>query len=160
MRKFLIYVAVLTLVVGGFIIVTLDVPNWRLYDSRWRPLAMTEAENYCAGWLFGSTLVNREDPSAMADCIERNHMDNETPNVARSVEWGCQGVLAGLAEQAQEWDMAACLDAVEGAQVWFLMNGGYTVSWAQSGSNKRPVVAQTDITRAPRGERSEESGRF
>lgn len=154
MKKFLVGALVFAIVVGGFIIVTLDVPKWRLYDRQWRPLAMTQAENYCAGILTATAAEER--PEEQAECIaENDHLDNITPNLAMSVQWGCEGLYV-----AAEYPVQDCKDAVEVHQVWFLQHGGYTVEWAESGANQRPNVAKVDITKAPRGERTDETGRF
>ena len=50
MKKFLTYTLAVMLVVGGAIAVNWPVNTWRLYDGNWQPLAMTEAESYCAGY--------------------------------------------------------------------------------------------------------------
>lgn len=154
MKKFFLGLLIVLITVGGFILVTWDVPNWRLYDRQWRPLAMTHAENFCAGVLTFTSADER--PEEQAECIaQHDDLDNVTPDVASSLRWGCEGLFS-----VSEWPVEECMEAVEGYQVWFLQHGGYTNDWAEAGSNKRPNVAAVDITKAPRGERTDETGRF
>lgn len=155
MRKFLLYFAGFALVVGGFIAVMWPVPNWRLYDANWRPLAMTQAESFCAGLLFGERMTNEQDHEWMVDCIANSSYEH-TPSVANSPAWGCQGLLS--TPYGAGWPLEDCLAAMEAAEVWWLLDGGYTMEW--NSGNKRPEVAASNIKQAPDRDGRDETGRL
>jgi len=150
MKKFMIWMAGIALIIGGFIIITADVPMWRLYDKNWQPLAMTEAENYCVGQILGKNGLNntKNDPEVDA-CVAASRMDNVTPNIAKAVTWACQGI----ASRYPGLTIEDCEGQVEGGDLWFLQHGGYTWEW--NSGNKRPVASHSNIGQPPRGERND-----
>lgn len=145
MKRILIKVLVFVFIVGGLAAVLWPVDNWRMYDANWKPLAMTDAEGYCAGYLLGeSGFNNSQDVEAMAACITTNDQkDNTTPNVGIVIRSFCNGIslTAGMPQQD-------CEDIIEGYEIWPLMNGGYTWEW--NDTNARPQVVQSNISQAPR----------
>jgi len=146
------WVAGIALIVGGFIVITADVPMWRLYDKNWNPLAMTEAENYCVGQVLGkNALNNTKDDPEVAACVAASRMDNATPNIAMSIEWGCKGIYSTY----PDFLVDECKSQIEEGDLWFLQHGGYTWEWSESGSNKRPVASHSNIGQPPRGERND-----
>jgi hypothetical protein len=148
MRKFFAFVAGIILIIGGFIIINWNVPTWRLYDGNWKPLAMTQAENWCAGKVLGDNgFNNKQDDPDVDACVAASKMDNTTPNIALSVEWACRGVNAAF----PDFPVEDCKVQVEGGDIWFLQHGGYTWEW--NSGNKRPVASHSDIRQPPRGER-------
>jgi hypothetical protein len=131
------------LVVGGGIAVFWPVNFWRLFDDNLRPLALTQAENYCAG-LHG--IQNRfafNDPEVIA-CIASSTYDNESPSIADSVRWGCQGIVAGGWDDGTTND---CVSIFDRDQLWLVKDGGITYAW--SDAYPRPVAVGDGIIAPP-----------
>ncbi len=145
MKRTLIKIGAVLFVIAGLVAVLWPVDNWRLYDANWKPLAMTEAEGYCAGYLLGDGgFNNTEDKEGMAACIAENEgLENDTPSIGIVVKSFCNGlaVTAGLPHNE-------CMDITEGYDIWPLQYGGYTWEW--NDTNARPEVVQSDISQAPR----------
>lgn len=154
MKKILTKIAAVTFVVGGLVAVMWPVPTWRMYDANWQELAMTQAESYCSGYVLGENGFNNvPDIPGMETCIAESNLDNLEPDIAQSVRLAC----TGLSIWFPEYVVSDCMADVEGFEVWFLVDGGYTWEW--NASHPRPVVAHYNISQAPRGERGDNSGR-
>lgn len=147
MKRLLIRVLAGAFVIGGFVAVLWPVPTWRLYDANWQPLAMTQAEAWCAGWTMGNAQANKQDPAAMKDCMEtHDELDNEIHGIATIIRQGCLGFGA-----SSGFDPNACEAIIESNGIWWLRDGGFTLAWNET--NPRPQVIQVSIQNAPRGER-------
>lgn len=145
--KFLTWTAVVLLVVGGAVAVMWPVETWRLYDENWQPLALTHAENHCAGEILGGNFENKTNDPRVDECVATSHLDNETPNVASSVGWFCEGIASATTSLG----VADCVSQVESLDIWGLQHGGYTWEW--NDANPRPVAAYEDI-RSPSPDQS------
>jgi len=151
MKKFALWLGIVALVVGGGIATFWPIDFWRLFDANQRPLAMTEAENWCAGYHGMLSKRFAEGDPAVARCMETTAYDNETPSIANSILWACKGIVAtgwnGLVIQ--------CQDIFEANQMWMLAGGGFTAEW--SDAYPRPVPLDEGVIEEPntRGNRSE-----
>lgn len=131
------------LMVGLAIAVFWPVDHWRLYDDLWRPLALTQAENYCSGRAV-SEQGYAQDAKVDPACYEKAGMENETPSISNSVAWACQGINAG----DPSFPVDDCVATVEAMDLWFLLDGGYTWEWSEARPRPSEVVVEpTD----PRG---------
>lgn len=127
MKRYATYLAALLLVVGGGAAVFWPVNFWRLFDDNLQPLALTQAETYCAGlhgWQNGFAL---NDPD-VTECEKTSGYDNTTPSVANAVMWGCQGIVAG----GWPGQVSECSDIFERDQLWLVKGGGITWSWSDA----------------------------
>jgi len=134
MKKLAAYVGALLLVVGGAVAAFWPINFWRLYDANLRPLALTHAENYCAGFHGFAAGFPEHDP-AVTDCENSGPYDNVTPSVANSVQWACQGIVAG------GWGgmVSDCELIFEQDQLWLVQGGGITRSWNDAWPRPRPI---------------------
>jgi hypothetical protein len=153
-----VWALVVVVVVGGGVFVTWPMETWRRYDKNWQALAMTHAENHCAGQVLADNGFNNKlDDPAVDACVAASKLDNTTPNVAQSVGWFCQGIASSYPLSVSE-----CVGQVEGLQIWGLQHGGYTWDW--SDNNPRPVAGYTDLRAASRegreGDPTREEGRL
>ena len=138
MKKFLGWTLVLALVVGGALAAFWPISGpaaWRLYDENWKPLALTEAENWCAG----SVGINDGFVDQNADvlkCVRDTDLDNEQPSINMSITWACEGIVAG------GWDgtVGNCKNIFETGNLWLLIGGGITSDW----NDARPRPTETD----------------
>lgn len=130
MKKFLGWLVVFVLVVGGAVLSFWNVNHWRLYDADWNPLALTNAENYCAGAEGMRNGFDRDDRKTK-ECTINSDRDNETPSIAQSVNWGCEGIVSSGRFQGGVWD---CMLIFEDNGLWLLEGGGFTFKW----NNERP----------------------
>lgn len=144
MKRLLIKIAAILFIVAGLIAVLWPVPTWRLYDGNWQALAMTHAENFCAGQGIvndsGAINNNINDPAVDA-CIAASEL-GDTPSVAHSQRWFCEGIQSKLS------GFTNCLNQVQQYQIWGLAHGGFTREW--NDSNSYPQIIDYDITQAPR----------
>ena len=153
MRRFLIKVGAVLFAIAGLVAILWPVNNWRMYDANWAPLAMTDAESYCSGWVLGDTnFVNKENKQAIQDCLDRVEYDNTQPHIGASVQLACIGLF-----ETQAWPVNDCVQLIEGYEVWFLQWGGYTWEW--NDAHPRPQVYKTNIVEAPSREDRAEDGR-
>lgn len=147
MKRILIKIGVLVFIIGGLVAVLWPVDTWRMYDANWQPLAMTEAEAWCAGNLLGaSNFNNSEDIEGMEACFEAHEdLDNVSPRIGAVIVKFCSGLATTSDIPAPE-----CVDIIEGYEMWPLQYGGYTWQW--NDTNPRPEIVQSDISNAPRRE--------
>jgi hypothetical protein len=138
MKKFLTWAVIILIVVGGAIAVAWPVARWRLYDANLAPLAMTEAENYCSGFAGINNKFERNDPD-VKKCEESTTRDNETPSIASSVKWACQGVIGG----GWPGTLAACQSIFESNNLWLIKGGGLTFEW--NDAHPRPKAIQEGV---------------
>jgi hypothetical protein len=151
MKKILVRILAAVLVVGGLVAVLWPVDTWRLYDANWQPLAMTEAENYCAGKVLAeNSFVNKKDDIIVDTCVETSDRGN-VASVGSSQAWFCQGIRSVLPS------FDDCLPVVQNYQIWGLQHGGYTLEW--NDSNTYPQIVQYNITEAPRGDGRDDGNR-
>lgn len=134
MKRILSITGGIALVVGMGIVVFWPINFWRLFDDNLRPLALTQAENYCAGFHGINNQFAYNDPD-VATCIASGDYDNETPSVADSVMWGCQGIVAG----GWPGSVNDCADIFERDQLWLLLNGGITLAWSEAYPRPKPI---------------------
>ncbi len=134
MKKIATWIATFALVVGGGIAVFWPIDFWRLFDANLRPLALTHAENYCAGTVgiaegfkFDSIMVER--------CLNNTSLDNETPSIAKSVRWACQGIVQG----GWAGSVGECINIFEANQMWTVATGGLTMSWNDAHPRPRAI---------------------
>ncbi len=141
MKKFMIWVGVISFVVGLGLLVFWPISGptaWRQYDMNWQPLALTEAENYCAGKV-GINNGFAHNSKDVADCIERSTLDNTQPSVSRSITWACVGIKAG----GYKGTISQCTKILDNADIWLLVSGGFTAAW--NDVRPRPTVANQDL---------------
>lgn len=153
MKKILIKIGVIAFIIGGLVAVLWPVDTWRMYDANWQPLAMTESEAFCAGFLLGDSGFNNvQDEEGMQVCMERFDDKSDTPSVGIVISAFCDGlwVSAGFPK-------TDCEDVTEGYEIWPLQHGGYTWEW--NDTNSRPEVVQSNISQAPRREGRDEDNR-
>ena len=128
MKRVAAYAAALLVVVGGGVAVFWPLNFWRLFDANLRPLALTEAENYCTGF-HGFQVGWAEHDKAVDECEREGTFDNATPSVANSVEWVCRGIVAG------GWvggTVSDCENIFERDQLWAIKGGGITWEWSDA----------------------------
>jgi hypothetical protein len=153
MKRILGISAAILLVVGGLVAVLWPVETWRMYDANWKPLAMTEAEAYCAGFVLGEgNFTNKENPEGMEVCYTSSKYDNTVPRIGVAVRRFCEGLFATVG-----YPVGECENAVNGYDLWPLAVGGYTWEW--NDSNPRPQIVQSDLGNAPRREGRNDDGR-
>jgi len=143
MKKFAAWFAVIVLVVGGGVATFWPIDFWRLFDANQRPLALTEAENWCAGNVGMANTRFKENDPAVLRCIEQSGRDNEHPSIANSVHWACLGIVqAG-------WDgiVLQCEDIFASNQMWMLLGGAFTNQW--SDAYPRPVPLDEGVLEEP-----------
>lgn len=140
MKKFLTWIGILVLIIGGAIITLRPNTAWRLYDSQLRALAMTEAEAYCVGFHLQPPITTSPQEE-VANCIASSEKGLE-PSIANTIAWTCDGV-------ADSWGMPpdACEGAMEGYELWPLLEGGFTMSWSDAWP--RPEVISETIIGVP-----------
>ncbi len=151
MKKFLGWAAVFIIVVGGGILAFWPVDFWRLYDADWNALALTNAENYCAG-AEGMANGFKRDDTRTKDCTKNSARDNETPSITSSSKWACEGVTSTGLFPGGVYD---CMRVVEDNNLWLLEGGGITYRW----NDQRPRPAPLDegvLDKKPRGNRSDD----
>ena len=158
MRRILAWIVVVVLVVGGGVVAYWPVAKWRMYDANWKPLAMTEAESYCAGKILAENMyTNMYDDPQVRRCIQQSKKGT-VPDVGKSLRWVCEGIRS----VDPSWSTSDCLDTLNHYDFWLLLNGGYTGNW--NDQNPRPDTAYSNIREAPRGERNDNNrntdGRF
>jgi hypothetical protein len=143
MKKVLTWLIILALVVGGGITVFWQINFFRLFDANFKPLVLTEAEAYCAGY-WGIQHSFRQDDLDVADCIANSTMTT-TPSIANAVRWSCNGIVAGgwPGEQVQ------CIDIFEAQQLWLLLEGGITLSWNEAHPRPR-AITNGELAEEPR----------
>ncbi len=148
MKRVLGWVAVFILVVGGGIVTFWPVDTWRLYDANWQPLALTQAESYCAGKVLAeNNYSNKANDKDVDVCVKESKFDNTVPNVGKALKWACEGIRS----VDYSWTAADCIGTFDNYQFWLMQHGGYTWNW--NDQNPRPNVAYSNIREAPRGER-------
>ena len=154
MKKLLGWTLVLALVVGGALAAFWPISGpaaWRLYDENWRPLALTEAENWCAG----SVGINdgfTEHNSTVLQCVEDTNLDNEFPSITNSIGWACQGIRDG------GWggSTVQCRKIFQNGELWLLVGGGMTSDWNDERS--RPVELDKNLLEDERTRENRTSG--
>ena len=159
MKRIMAWVTVFVLVVGGGIVAYWPVATWRLYDANWQPLALTQAESYCAGKILAqNSYSNKANDREVNECVAESRFDNSVPNVGKALRWACEGIRSA----DPSWSTADCLGTFENYQFWLMQHGGYTWNW--NDQNPRPNAAYSNIREAPRGERNDNNrdtdGRF
>ena len=118
--------------------------HWRLYDDLWRPLALTQAENYCSG--VAVALSDYDEAAEVAPgCLESSGMDNLRPSITNSIPWACQGI-----NSVDSWPVDECIGTMEQYEIWFLLGGGYTNAW--SDARPRPTPPVSEVIDGGRGE--------
>lgn len=141
MKKLLGWTLVLVLVVGGALAAFWPISGpaaWRLYDENWKPLALTEAENWCAGSVGINDGFTERNP-AVSRCVKDTDLDNEFPSITNSMKWACQGILIG------GWNgtTSQCLNIFKNGELWLLVGGGMTSDWNDERS--RPVELDNNL---------------
>ena len=135
MKKFAGWTVVFVLVVGGGILAFWQVNHWRLYDADWNALALTSAENYCAGVEGMRNGFDRQDKKTI-NCIENSERDNETPSITESVKWACEGILSSGRFQGSA---RSCQLIFEDNSLWLLEGGGFTSKWNDERPRPKPL---------------------
>jgi hypothetical protein len=135
MKRFLAWTVVVVFVVGGAVLTFWPVSFWRLYDADWNALALTSAENYCAGAEGMRNGFDRDDRKTK-ECTMNSDRDNETPSIAQSVKWGCEGVVSSGQFQGSVWD---CQLIFEDNGLWLLEGGGFTYEWNDERPRPKPL---------------------
>ena len=141
MKKFIIRLGVVVFVVGMGLLVFWPISGpaaWRQYDMNWQPLALTEAENWCAGNI-GINNGFKKNSKEIADCIERSTLDNEQPSVSRSLAWACTGIVDG----GYRGSIIKCKNLIDKSELWLIVSGGFTSAWDDT--RPRPVVTNQDL---------------
>ena len=152
MKKLATWVALVALVVGGGLAVFWPTDFWRLFDANQRPLALTEAENWCSGYIGMGQQRFIEDDPAVARCMDTQGLENETPSIANSVYWACQGIRqAGWLGSSHE-----CQDLFAANQLWMLAGGGFTTEW--NDAYPRPVALDEGVLEEPNGRSNRSEG--
>jgi len=151
MKRFAGWAAVFIIVVGGGILAFWPVNHWRLYDADWNPLALTNAENYCAG---AEGMVNgfKRDDRKTKECTENSVRNNTIPSITNSSRWACEGVISTGRFPGTVYD---CMHVFDANQLWLLEGGGITVKW--NDERPRPVPLDEGVLdKEPRGNRSDD----
>ena len=150
MKRILAWVAVFVLVLGGAVAIYWPVPLWRMYDANWQPLAMTQAESYCAGKVLAQNgYSNKANDKEVDQCVKDSEWDNTTPDVGKALKWACEGILS----TDPAWSITDCIGTFDSNSFWLMLHGGYT--WRWNDQNPRPNTAYSNIREAPRGERND-----
>lgn len=139
MKKVGTYFLIFALVVGGGLAVFWPSNHFRIYDANLQPLAMTELEAVCTGEIGINSGFKPQDPDVKACREERvDDLTNE-PNIARTEEWTCVGIIAG------GWggDMVQCLTILSSYDLWPLLEGGLTYEW--NAAHPRPSSTESII---------------
>jgi hypothetical protein len=144
MKRFLTFIAVVVLVVGGGIAAFRPNTHFRLYDANMRPLALTHAETYCTGYWGILNGFRDHDPDVIA-CQVDGKMDNLTPDVTLAVVRFCEGIRnAGWQGTVDD-----CINIVERDELWPLLDGGITMQW--NSGHPRPTTDEGSIVVPNRG---------
>lgn len=135
MKRLFIWAAVFLFVIGLGVVTFWDVPQWRLYDKDWNPLAMTEAENYCTATVgLGESF--KPNSANVQRCMDLTQKDNVTHSIAMSTTWACEGIRdAG-------WDgtLNQCKNIIDDNGLWMIAGGGLATADSWSDSHPRPVA--------------------
>ena len=151
MKRILIWIALVTFAIGAAVVVFWPVSNWRLYDENWNPLALTEAESWCAGEILArNKFANKRDDPQVDACVVNSSKNNTVPDVVKAQGWQCSAMVSVV----PEWGYDNCLATLQSYKIWLLQHGGYTMDW--NTSNPYPDIVQYNISQAPRGERDGE----
>lgn len=132
------------LVLGLAVAVFWPVDHWRLYDDLWRPLALTQAENYCSGQAVANSGFDADSPIE-EDCYEKTGMDNKTPSISNSIPWACQGINSVT---GSSYTVDQCIAEVEAFDIWFLLKGGYTWQWSEARPRPEEITIEPENPRA------------
>ncbi len=152
MKKFLGWIAVFVLIVGGAVLAFWPVNHWRLYDADWQPLALTNAENYCAGAQGMKNGFDRDD-KLTKECTENSSRDNVTPSIANSPQWACEGVVSSGQFNGS---IHACVQILHNNSFWLIAGGGLTFAWNDERPRPQPIdEGVLDSDTKPRGNRSD-----
>ncbi len=149
MKKILTWIVVWSFIIGGGIIAFWQVETWRLYDADWNALAMTNAENYCAG---SNGMLNgfKKDDKLTKDCTANSARDNTTPSITYSPKWACEGI------RSAGWDGSQydCEFIFNQNGIWLLQGGGITMKWNDQRPRPEPIDEGV-IENEKRGNRSD-----
>jgi len=137
MKRLLIWAAVVAFVAGMGVATFWDVPNWRLYTVNWEPLAMTNAENYCAA-VVGLNEGFKPNSPDVQRCMEETSRDNETVSVAQSVQWACDGIR----DAGWPGTLPQCMEIINTGELWMIAGGGLANRESWSDSHPRPSETQ------------------
>jgi hypothetical protein len=152
MKRVATWFAIIALVVGGGVVTFWPIDFWRMFDANQRPLALTEAENWCSGWVGITEQAFEENDPKVLRCMESTSKDNETPSAAQSIGWACDGIIAA----GWEGTPTQCLDLLEEIQIWMLAGGGFTNEW--SDAYPRPVALDEGIIEDPNSRENRSEG--
>lgn len=127
-KRFFVWVAVVALVVGGGIAVFWPIDHWRLYDANLQPLALTEQEAYCTGFVGINAGFKEHDPD-VKQCHDGEGEDMGTePSIANTPGWTCRGILDGGWPGSED----DCIGILEGYDLWPLLEGGLAMDWNEA----------------------------
>ncbi len=143
--------AILALVIGGFLLAFSPNTHTRLYDANLRPLALTQAEAWCVGKVGIGSSFKENDPQ-VDECQAESALATEV-DIARVPTWFCEGVVAG------GWPYTAddCVGIIDGRSLWPLLHGGLTDQW--NSGFPRPKAVGGGIVAPQRGADRGDSGR-
>ena len=133
MKQFTLRLLAFVLIIGGAVAVFWPVNFTRLFDANMQPLALSEVESYCVGFV-GLTSSFKTDDKDVTACRTEYAVLGSVADVANAPRWFCTGLVSG------GWDGTTeqCIDILDGNELWPLLNGGITAEW--NDAHPRPSI--------------------
>ena len=152
MKRFVTWLAMFAIVVGGGIATFWPVDFFRLYDANQQPLVMTELEAYCVAFV-GIQRNWKEHEPEIPKCMVRLEglKDDIEHDIGPVPGYMCDGVIAG----GFKGGVNLCIDILETNNLWMITTGGMTFQWNDAHPRPKAEALSDFDTGTVRENRSE-----